>query len=409
VRGETDRVLRYTIEMPNRGVWLVALLLAPMLHADNLLVLRFFNLSKDSSLNWIGDSIAESIRETLAAEGRAAIERDEREEVYQRLAIRPYAMLTKASVVKLGEALDAEQVIYGQFEIKPATDLAVKSRGSVQITAHLLDLKHIKQGPDFGEVGALEDLAALQRHLAWQTLRFVSPEDQTSEEEFVRRHPAVRVDAIENYIRGLLARREEDKHRFFTQAVRLDASFSQPCFQLGRLHLQRSEYKLAADWLQKVSLDDVHYREASFLLGLCRYYLGDFVAAQAAFESVAKIVPLNEVYNNLGAAESRRNEPQALESFQKALEGDERDPAYHFNVGYCLWKHGKFEAAAERFRAVLARNPEDADAKLLLARCEKQSGPRSGDTRTEALERLKTNYEESAWWQLKAALQPQKP
>jgi hypothetical protein len=42
------------------------------------------------------------------------------------------------------------------------------------------------------------------------------------------------------------------------------------------------------------------------------------------------------------------------------------------------------------------------------SRCEKQSGPRPGDTRTEALERVKTNYEESAWRQLKAALQPQK-
>ncbi len=49
-----------------------------------------------------------------------------------------------------------------------------------------------------------------------------------------------------------------------------------------------------------------------------------------------------------------------------------------------------------------------ADARLLLSRCEKQSGPRAGRCGTEALERVKSNYEESAWWQLKAALQPQK-
>jgi len=123
---------------------------------------------------------------------------------------------------------------------------------------------------------------------------------------------------------------------------------------------------------------------------------------------VARSVPLNEVYNNLGAAESRTNLPGALDNFRKALEGDESDPLYQFNVGYALWKQSNFQAAAEKFRAVLGQNPADAQASLLLARCLKQNGPRPGDTRTEGLERLKSNYEESAYLQLKAVLQPEK-
>lgn len=384
------------------------LALAGSAWADNYLVLPLVNQTRDKNLDWIGDSLAEAIREALASEGLVALEREDRAEAYQRLSIRPYTLLTKASVVKIGQELDAEQVIYGQFDLKPITGAAEKSRGSLQVTAHLLDLKHLKQGPDFGEVGALEDLAALQRHLAWQTLQFVDPRSAPSEADFLRRHPAVRVDAIENYVRGLLAPTLEEKHRLFTQAVRLDSGYSQPCFQLGKLQLQRKEYKFAAEWFQKLPPDDVHYREASFLLGLCKFYTGDFIGAQSAFQSVADAVPLNAVLNNLGAAESRRNVPRALEDFKKALEGDESDPAYHFNVGYVLWKQGDFDAAATRFRAVLERNKDDADARFLLARCEKRSGPRPGDTRTEGLERLKTNYEESAWWQLKAALQPQK-
>jgi tetratricopeptide (TPR) repeat protein len=385
----------------------VCLSMAGGARAENFLVLPFFNLSKDASLNWIGDSVAEAVRESLASEGLVALDREDRNEAYQRLSIRPYALLTKATVLRIGEALDAEQVIYGQFDLRPSTS-AAKSRGSLRITTYVLDLKHIKQGPEFGEVGALEDLATLQRHVAWQTLKLVVPKSAPSEDEFIRRHPTVRVDAIENYIRGLLATKSEDRHRFFTQAVRLEPHYSQPCFQLGRFHLQKSEYNLAADWFQKVSTDDVHYREASFMLGLCRYNTGDFAGAQAAFQMVAAMVPLNEVYNNLGAAQSRRNLPEAIESFRKALEGDESDPAYHFNIGYVLWKQGKFQAAADRFRAVLERNPADADAKLLLARCQSQSGPRPGETRIENLERVKTNYEESAWFQLKAVLQPQK-
>jgi tetratricopeptide (TPR) repeat protein len=288
-------------------------------------------------------------------------------------------------------------------------DSAVKSRGSLLITARLLDLKHYKNGPEFREVGALEDLAALQEHLAWQVLHFVKSDAAPTEAEFRKRHPAVRVDAIESYIRGLLATTSDEKHRLYTQAVRLDSRYSQPCFHLGRLFWRKKEYKSAAEWFQKVAPGDAHYNEASFFLGLSRYYAGDYAEAQSAFQLVTKVAPLNEVYNNLGAAESRRNVPEALANFQKALEGDESDQAYQFNVGYALWRRGDYQAAAQSFRTVLDRDPNDTQAALLLARCEKQSGPRPGDPRTEGLERLKTNYEESAYRQLKAVLQPEKP
>ena len=66
-------------------------------------------------------------------------------------------------------------------------------------------------------------------------------------------------------------------------------------------------------------------------------------------------------------------------------------------------------AGAERFRAVLDRQPDDQSATLLLGMCLKRQGPRAGDSRLEALERLKTNYEERAYWQLKAVLAPGRP
>jgi len=390
--------------------WLIcAFGLLAAARADNYLVLPFFNLSKNTNLNWIGESFAESVRETLSSEGLTALDRDDRVEAYHRFSLRPYVLLTKASVLKIGQELDAEQVLFGEFDLKPVPDSAVKSRGSLLITARLLDLKHYKSGPEFREVGALEDLAALQEHLAWQVLHFVKSDAASTEAEFRKRHPAVRVDAIESYIRGLLATTSDEKHRLYTQAVRLDSRYSQPCFHLGRLFWRKKEYKSAAEWFQKVAPGDAHYNEASFFLGLSHYYAGDYGEAQAAFQLVAKVAPLNEVYNNLGAAESRRSGPEALANFQKALEGDESDLAYQFNVGYALWRRGDFQAAAQSFRTVLDRDPNDAQASLLLARCEKQSGPRPGDPRTEGLERLKTNYEESAYRQLKAVLQPEKP
>ena len=381
--------------------------MAAGLQAETVLVLPFFNLSKNSNLDWVGESVAGTMQEAFASEGLVALDRDDRVEAYRRLSIRPYVLLTKASVVKLGQELDAERVIYGQFDVKPAPD-ASKSRGFLQLTAYVLDLKRVRDGPQFRESGALEDLAPLEGELAWQVLAAIKGQGAPTEAQFRERHASVRVDAIENYTRGLLAANPDDKHRFFTQAARLDAHYSQPCFQLGRLLWSKKDYKTAADWFQRVLPANAHYHEANFFLGLCRYYTGDFSGAAAAFQLVADAVPLSEVYNNLGAAQSRANAAGAMENFRKALGGDPSDPAYQFNVAYTLWKNGDFRGAAAGFRALANRDPNDEQAAFLLARCEKQIGPRSGDPRSDGLERLKSNYEETAYWQLKAVLQPER-
>jgi cytochrome c-type biogenesis protein CcmH/NrfG len=97
-------------------------------------------------------------------------------------------------------------------------------------------------------------------------------------------------------------------------------------------------------------------------------------------------------------------------NFTKALEGDPADPDYHFNVGYALLRQGDFDAAAERFRAVLERNPQDAEATAMLGRAlqKNAASPKPSAQRGEGVERLKLEYQESAWLQLKAVLDPKR-
>src|SRR6266478_2651625 len=195
------------------------LALIPVL-ADTVLVLPFFNLSNSTNLDWIGESFAETVRESLSAHDVLALDREERLEAFRRLSIRPYALLTRASVIKLAESLDAGQVIFGQYSIAPGTDA---SKGSLRIQSRILDLKRIKQGQELTELGALEDLDAIETHLAWQALKALAPKTAPTEEEFRGSRPQLRVDAMESYIRGLVASAPEQKHRFFTQAARLDS------------------------------------------------------------------------------------------------------------------------------------------------------------------------------------------
>lgn len=386
---------------------LAALLICAPACADNYLILPFFNLSKSPNLDWVGESLAETVREVLVSQGILALDRTARTEGFRRLSMKSNTLLTKASVIRLSESLDASHVIYGTFELLPSENAAAK--GSLRIVANLINLQRAKSEPQYMELGALEDLARLQTHLAWQTLQFVSPKSVPSEQDYAANRPLMRVDAIESYVRALLAPSEEQKLRLYSQAVRIEPKYSQANFQLGRLQWQKKNYKLAAEALRKVGAKDAHYREASFLLGLAQFYLGDFAEAERAFGLVAAEVPLSEVLNNLAATQSRRNSPEALANFQRALEGDSNDPDYHFNVGYALYKRGSLPAAAERFRAVLDRDPDDATAITMLGRCLREPGtPRTRKTpaANDGLERLKEKYEESAYWQLKAVLEP---
>ena len=375
------------------------------LHAETQLVLPFFNHSKNASLDWIGESIAESVRDSLVSEGLLAYERDERMEAYRRLSLRPGAELTHASVLKLGESLDASAVVYGFYELLPSDEGKTGSKGSLRITARVLDIKHTRQGAAYMEVGAIEDLATLEARLGWQTLTSLVPKSAPAEREFMQARPSVRLDAVENYVRGLMATVAEQRHHYFTQAAHIDEHYSQPCFQLGKIYWEKKDYKVAAGWLARVARNAPHYFEAQFFLGLCRYLSGDMKGAEQCFQQVAGELPLNEVYNDLGAVQTQRQDfAAAADSFRKAIEGDDTDPDFHFNLGVALWRAGKYNDAADSFRAVLARNSSDPDATTMLGRSLKKEAPRPGDPRTEGKLRLKTNYEESAFRQLQAEL-----
>jgi tetratricopeptide (TPR) repeat protein len=263
-------------------------------------------------------------------------------------------------------------------------------------------VKRLQKGSQIFEAGPAENLSLLQSQLAWQFIKYFQPKSAPDEVAYLRNKPPVRIEAVESYVRGLLSGSPDQRQKLFQQAMRLDAKFSDPAFQLGRAAFDHKDYRGAATWLDKVDSSNSHFHETEFLLGLCHYYTGEYDQATQWFQKVAGAVPLNEVFNNLGAALSRRNQPEALDNFKKALEGDQGDPDYWFNVGYASWRAGKTADAANSFREVLARTPGDAEAKNLYERAHRGENPRPGETLN--AERVKTTFEEIVFLQLQAEL-----
>src|SRR5271165_6838598 len=85
--------------------------------ADTAAVLPFSNgaitaqTNAQSNLDWIGESIAETVRDALTMRGLLTLDRADIQEAFHRLALRQRAPLSQASVIKIGETLDAEHVL----------------------------------------------------------------------------------------------------------------------------------------------------------------------------------------------------------------------------------------------------------------------------------------------------------
>ena len=372
-----------------------------------VLPLANLNEARAPQLNWIGESTAETLRESLYAADVLALSRDDREEIYRRLSVRSAAVLTRATILRIAESLDADQVVYGDYRVEGAEFSNTTLDSNLRITVHVIDLAKLRETAQFEQTGPLRDLSLLETRIARYLVRMLAPQHEMARSEtvFLRDHPPIRVDAMESYVRALAARNPDQKTRLFTQAAHLDDHFTAPGFQLGRMAFIRKDYRGAAPWFAKVTRADSFYMEASFLLGICRYNMADYEAAARQFQLVAAEIPLDEVYNNLGSALSRRADNEgALTNFSLALEGDQADPDYWFNAGYSLWKQGKHQEAATKFRAVLDRASNDNEATTFLGRCLKGDIFRPGNPRTEGRERLKLTFEDSAFRQLQAEL-----
>lgn len=372
---------------------------ASAMQGQATVALPFTNLSNDANLEWIGEAAAENILESVHAEGLLTLDRAARTLAMQRLVLPSNVVLSRASILRIADELEAAFAVFGDYDVvKPAGE-----KTSIKLRARVVDRKRLNQSPELLEEGLLDDLALLQSKLAWKVLTTISPAGAGQIEDFLARRKNVRADAIESYVRGLLAKDAPAKHRYFTQAARLDPDYSQPCFQLGLHYWDKEDYQQASHWFLRVARQDAHYMEATYYFGISRHYLGDYPAAEAAFLTVASTVPLNEVFSNLGASQLRQSKYEAaISNFEKAIEGDPADPDYHFNLAYAMWRAKRFDDAANQFRAVLERIPDDADATALLGLCLRNQTLRAGESKYEGLERMREEYEETVFRQLKS-------
>jgi len=359
-----------------------------------VLILPFENTSKATGLEWISEAFPEIMGEGIGSAALYIIPRDDRNLSFDRIGVPLGAHLSRETLYRISEQIDADYVILGKYDYDGQTFTA---------TAQLLDMKKLYLAPEVKESGPLVNMVNIQRALAWDMLHTLAPSSVDNKEAFLESTPPIRLDAFENYVRGELATTRAEKIERFHEAVRLNPHYTQAVFELGKTYYTNREYESAASWFERVPANDTLAGQADFYRGLSCYYFSDYDCAEASFTTLAANFPLPEVVNNLGIVMGRRGKRSEIDWLQKAVTADPNDPDYHFNLAVAYARLFDNTHAIAELKQTLQLRPNDTEAKSFLDTLNGGAGSARAASNTTSklpLQRIKRNYDETSYRQL---------
>ncbi len=361
-----------------------------------LLALPFDNRSDQPNLDWISEAIPEVLDRRLASAGFMPIGRDDRLYALDHLGLPASFQPSRASAIRLAQALDANYVIVGSYSIRGAR---------FQASAQVLTMDSLHMSAPVQEEADMTHLLDVLNSLAWGLAKQIDPHFAVARNTFVAAGAGLRIDAFENYIRGLVETDPVEQIRHLKEAVRLDPTFSPALLALGKAYFANQQFDLAANTLGRLPLTDPNAREADFDRGLAYFYLGSYVKAEDAFAFVSKQLPLPEVVNNQGVAASRRG-LDATSFFQQAVAADPNDADYQFNLAVALSRKKDLAGAERAIAQTLKLRPQDTEAQAFQTTLHGPAAPRvnaafdpAAPSDTVPLERIKRTFNEASFRQ----------
>lgn len=263
---------------------------------------------------------------------------------------------SRASAIKLAQTLDADSIIVGSFTTD-GTNLVAE--------AQVVNVPHLHMTPAVTARGPMGDMIRIFDTLAWELTQQLDPSLNVPEQTFIAAGQNLRLDAFEQYIRGVTESDQAERQRHLQQAVKLSPDFSPAWMALGREQYNSQQYDQAAQAFARVDPHGPDALEAGFYRGLSLLFSGDYPGAQKAFAQVASKLPLAEVVNNEGVAISRQGH-DATSMFVQATADDPNNPDYHFNLAISLRRRGNTSVALNELAQCLKLRPSDSEAQALV-------------------------------------------
>jgi len=343
-------------------------------HADTILIFPFENDTKLANLDWLGEGLSELTEERLEDRGVNVLSREDRTAVLEHMGLPDSARFSHATMVKIAGEADADAIIYGRYTSDGQT---------AGLEARVLRLSPPSLSPPLEETSAMQDLPRAHARLTAQILcalgaKFCPPQGASRDESsFSEPPPTLRLDAIENFIRGTAAQQDEERLRLLRESARLESGWDRPAFELGQIYFERRDCDSALVWYSRVPPNRPDGPVATFATGVCHLARNDAARAEASFSSLLDrarnaggkdaLPELPEAHNNLGVAEMRLAKwPEAEKEFLRAtaLVPDEADYWVNVALTKLIEKNpGDAVAPLQRARKIA---PDDKDARSLL-------------------------------------------
>ncbi|HEX4283819.1 MAG TPA: tetratricopeptide repeat protein [Terracidiphilus sp.] len=321
-----------------------------------VLVLPFDNRTNQPSLEWIREAAASVLSSRFASGGFAPMSRADRMYALDHLGLPEGFQPSRASALKLAQTLDADSIIVGSYSTE-GTNLVVEGR--------VVDVAHLRMSEPVQASGDMRNLIDVLNSLAWKLARVIDPGFSIAQETFIAAGRGVRLDAFEQYIRGVAEPDHDERLRHLKQAVALNPNFGAAWMALGREDYAGQQYEDAAAAFAKVSRNEPDALEAAFYRGLSLLFSGQYPQAESAFRGVAAVLPLAEVSNNEGVAVSREGKDGSPQ-FVAAAAADPNQADYHFNLAVSLKRKAQTTAALNELNQCLKLRPNDSEAQDLL-------------------------------------------
>jgi len=349
------------------------------------LVFPFENVGSSPRLDWLGEGLEELTIQFLSDGGEQVYSHAGRAGEFERYGLPMTAKLSRATMLRIAQDLDADYVVFGSFN---------SEGNSLTVNSRVLRVDPPALLPPVKESAALSSLMELQTGLVWKMVAANERAYPLALKDFAKLQRPLRLDAFEHFVRGVLASEDEPRLRELKEAARLEPNWPDPAFALGETYASRNDCNAALPWLARVPKVNQRYVEAAFAIGVCRLQMNQpdkaeeiYIALQDSLrertkrESGGSVVTGGEppeVLNNLAVAMARQgNSSGAIANLRRATDMDPDEDDYPFNLGLISLRTGDFANAAVFFREASEREPDSPDDRAFLIQALEKAGKKT--------------------------------
>ena len=312
----------------------------------SLAIMPFYNASGDTTLNWLGASLAEMLGSDIGASSRVRmVSPDRLQQVLADLHVSANSQVDAATLKRAAEFTNAQTVIFGQF---------IRAGSEIRISTTVMGVAHDTRTVVITDVPEEKDLLTSVDKLAGELREKLTtdPKVVTDLKAHAERPTTTSVDALKSYEDGVALEKAGDNIKAledFRAATTTDSNFA-------------LAYARLAETYSNLGHDDLAQSASRRAMEL-----SDALPAQERYLIEASDARINN------------NTQKAIDAYKQIVAANPADTDAQFALAALYEQTNDFAGAKQRLAAVLADDPKNVQALLASGRVAiKSDDPNSG-------------------------------